>query len=192
MSYYDSFSSQYQGTPPAVIYYTCPWTVTPAAKDQLDVSFTAEIEGVGLTARLSYDHDKHIFKIECPPEEKTLVFSMFSRVIGIFLNKQVGPTVEKESTLATKIGPIPFGAQNEVKEAADEVLLQGFMKSEWSCPRIEQLGGLFGNKLLRRISELTECTLTYNSEARKITVVGPNQEACHGAILKLDKVRDYE
>lgn len=50
MSYYDSFSSQYQGTPLAVIYYTCPWTVTPGAKDQLDVSLTAEIEGVGLVS----------------------------------------------------------------------------------------------------------------------------------------------
>ena len=94
--------------------------------------------------------------------------------------------------MATKIGPIPIGVRNEVKEAADEVLLEGFLKTEWSCPRIEQLGGVFDRKLLRQIGELTQCTLTYNSESRKVTVVGHDQEACHRAIIKLDKVRDYE
>lgn len=82
--------------------------------------------------------------------------------------------------------------RTEIKEAADEVLLEGFLKTEWSCPRIERLGGIFNTKLLRQIGELTECTLTYNSESRMITVVGPDQETCHHAILKLDKVRDYE
>ncbi|KFZ03384.1 hypothetical protein V502_10998 [Pseudogymnoascus sp. VKM F-4520 (FW-2644)] len=192
MSHHNSFSSQYQGTPPAVFYYTCPWTVTPAAKDRLEASFTDAIDGLGLTARLSYDHDKHFFKIDCLSKEKAMVYSMFSRVIDTFLEEQVGPTVEEESTLATKIGPIPIGVRNEVKHAADEVLLEGFLKTEWSCPRIEQLGGVFDRKLLRQIGELTQCTLTYNSELRKITVVGLDQEACHGAIIKLDKVRDYE
>ncbi|ELR02756.1 hypothetical protein VC83_04479 [Pseudogymnoascus destructans] len=192
MSHYDSFSSQYQGTAPAVFYYTSPWTVTPAAKDQLEVNFTIAIEGLGLTARLSYDHDKHFFKIDCLPAEKAIVYTMFSRVIDAFLKEQVGPTVKKESTLATKIGPIPFGVRSAIKEAQDEVLLQGFMKTEWSCPRIEQLGGVFGTKLLGKIGQLTECTLTYNSELRIIKIVGPDQETCHRAILKLDKVRDYE
>ncbi|OBT81812.1 hypothetical protein VE02_09418 [Pseudogymnoascus sp. 03VT05] len=192
MSYYDSFSSQYQGSAPAVIYYTCPWTVTPAAKEQLEANFTHEIEGLGLAARLSYDHDKHFFKIDCLPAEKAIVYTMFSRVIDAFLKEQVGPTVEKESTLAAKIGPIPFGVRTEIKEAEDEVLLKGFMKTEWSCPRIEQLGGVFGTQLLAKIGQLTECTLTYNSESRIITIVGPDQETCHRAILKLDKIRDYE
>ncbi|OBT53799.1 hypothetical protein VE04_05667, partial [Pseudogymnoascus sp. 24MN13] len=192
MSYYNFFSSQYQGSAPAVFYYTCPWTVTPAAKEQLEVNFAAEIEGLGLAARLSYDHDKHFFKIDCLPAEKAMVYTRFSRVIDAFLKEQVGPTVAKESTLATKIGPIPFGVRTEIKEAADEVLLKGFMKTEWSCPRIEQLGSLFSTQLLARIGQLTECTLTYNSEARMITIVGPDQETCHRAILKLDKVRDYE
>ncbi|KFY90110.1 hypothetical protein V498_06160, partial [Pseudogymnoascus sp. VKM F-4517 (FW-2822)] len=192
MSHHDSFSSQYQGTPPAVLYYTCPWTVTPAAKSQLEASFTVEIDSLGLTARLSYDHDKHLFKIECLPKEKAMVYNMFAGVINAFLKEQVGPTVEKESTLATKIGPIPFGVRTEVKEVADDVLLKGFVKTEWSCQRIEQYGGVFDTKLLKKIGELTECTLTYNSEARMITVVGPAQEACHHAITKLDKVRDYE
>jgi hypothetical protein len=66
------------------------------------------------------------------------------------------------------------------------------MKTQWSCPRIEQLGGVFGTTLLGKIGQLTECTLTYNSESRIITIVGPDQETCHRAILKLDKVRDYE
>lgn len=94
--------------------------------------------------------------------------------------------------MATKIGPIPFGVRAEVKEMADEILLKGFVKTEWFCQRIEQYGGVFDTKLLKKIGELTECTLTYNSEARMITVVGPAQEACHHAITKLDKVRDYE
>ncbi|KFY72329.1 hypothetical protein V499_07517 [Pseudogymnoascus sp. VKM F-103] len=192
MSYYIFFSSQCQGSAPAVFYYTCPWTVTPAAKEQLEVNFTAEIEGLGLAARLSYDHDKHFFKIDCLPAEKAMVYTRFSRVIDAFLKEQVGPTVAKESTLATKIGPIPFGVRTEIKEAADDALLKGFMKTEWSCPRIEQLGSLFSTQLLVKIGQLTECTLTYNSEARMITIVGPDQETCHRAILKLDKVRDYE
>ena len=66
------------------------------------------------------------------------------------------------------------------------------MKTEWSCPRIEQLAGVFGTTLLGKIGQLTECTLTYNSESRIIKIVGPDQETCHRAILKLDKVRDYE
>ncbi|KFY18671.1 hypothetical protein V493_08426, partial [Pseudogymnoascus sp. VKM F-4281 (FW-2241)] len=192
MSHQDSFSSQYQGTPPAVFYYTCPWTVTPAAKDQLEIGFTNAIEDLGLTTRLSYDHDKHFFKIDCLPKEKAMVYSMFSRVIDDFLTEQVGPDVKEESTLATKIGPIPFSVRTEAKEAVDEGALEGFLRTEWSCPRIEQLGGVFDTKLLKQIGELTGCTLTYNSESRVIIVLGPNQEACHRAILKLDKVRDYE
>jgi hypothetical protein len=82
--------------------------------------------------------------------------------------------------------------RSDAAETSDDILLEGFMKTEWSCPRIEQLGGLFSVKLLRQIGELTECNLTYNSESRMIAVVGPYQEACHAAILKLDKVRDYE
>lgn len=50
MSHHNSFSSQYQGTPPAVFYYTCPWTVTPAAKARLEVSFTDAIDGLGLVS----------------------------------------------------------------------------------------------------------------------------------------------
>lgn len=50
MSHHDSFSPQYQGTPPAVLYYTCPWTVTPAAKSQLEASFTVEIDSLGLVS----------------------------------------------------------------------------------------------------------------------------------------------
>lgn len=46
------------------------------------------------TARLSYDHDKHFFKIECLPKEKAMVYSMFAGVIDAFLKEQVGPTVE--------------------------------------------------------------------------------------------------
>jgi hypothetical protein len=53
MSYYNFFSSQYQGSAPAVFYYTCPWTVTPAAKEQLEVNFAAEIEGLGLVSSFS-------------------------------------------------------------------------------------------------------------------------------------------
>lgn len=53
MSHYDFFSSQYQGTAPAVLYYTCPWTVTPAAKNQLEVKFTIEIEVLGLVSSFS-------------------------------------------------------------------------------------------------------------------------------------------
>lgn len=50
MSHYDFFSSKYQGTAPAVLYYTCPWTVTPAAKNQLEAKFTIEIEVLGLVS----------------------------------------------------------------------------------------------------------------------------------------------
>lgn len=46
------------------------------------------------TARLSYDHDKHFFKIDCLPAEKAMVYGMFSRVIDAFLEEQVGPTVQ--------------------------------------------------------------------------------------------------
>ncbi|KFY62559.1 hypothetical protein V497_02312, partial [Pseudogymnoascus sp. VKM F-4516 (FW-969)] len=192
MSHHDSFSPEYQGSPPAVIYYTCPWTVTPAAKDQLEGRFNSAIKALGLNARLSYDHDKHFFKIDCLQGEKAMVYRMFAPIVDIFLSNQVGSTVEKESALVKKIGPIPFGVRSDAAEASDDILLEGFMKTEWSCPRIEQLGGLFSTKLLRQIGELTECNLTYNSESRMITVVGPYQEACHAAILKLDKVRDYE
>ncbi|KFY14765.1 hypothetical protein V492_02429, partial [Pseudogymnoascus sp. VKM F-4246] len=192
MSYYGSFSSQYQGTPAAVFYHTCPWTFTPAAKDQLDVNFTAAIEVLGLTAQLSYDHDKHFFKIECLPKEEEMVRSMFSNVIDTFTEEQVGPNVKKEGTLVTKVGPIPFGVRNELKEASDDVLLEGFLKMQWSCAKIELLGRVFDTKLLRQIGELTECTLTYDSESRVIKVVSLDQEACHRAIVKLDKVRDYE
>lgn len=66
-------------------------------------------------------------------------------------------------------------------------------RAGWSCLRIEQLvERVFHEKLLKNIAELTGCTLSYDSESRKIIIIGPLQEDCDRCIQKLDRIRDYD
>lgn len=93
-----------------------------------------------------------------------------------------------------RIAPLLSTDENQVKDPSDDGrLIEDKGRAKWSCPMIELLiEQIFHEKLLRQIGKLTDCTLSYDVQSRKVLIVGSFELDCHRAIQKLDKIRDYD
>jgi len=166
------------------------------------------------TAHLSYDYENYLFTATQFSCRISVLYEVFQKVINDFILEQLGEDSEYgeagvlqrqtiswiaddsaqiQSNLMFRIAPLLSGDENQVEGPSEGHLIEDECRIKWSCPRIELfVEQIFHETLLRQIGKLTDCTLSYDGQSRKILIVGSFEVDCHRTIQKLEKIRDND